>query len=556
MADPTRPLPNLVPQPDGSWIGHTVLTPTALKTRGLFALPSSNVVPVIVVPGIMGTNLRAAKNPAAHPNAALKPGEKAWRPPNGPGESMMAVYEWKNRNAGLRQRILNGKTLEVDDRGDIHLSPDARSYGTTESEVRERYWGEVHWDSYGKLLFNLQVRLNHTFEMDAMDNVRVLCRHWRDVLSCDPGRWGVRTIETLTEKELEKHAGYYFPVYACGYNWLESCEESAKRLRQRIEDTITFWTKRKRKCDKVILVTHSMGGLIARACAKQIPDKILGVIHGVMPALGAPAAYRRIACGTENWSPGNSKVANTMAEFAADVLGSRPELTMPVMAASAGPLELLPNHHYSQRWLHVCILNRVNNKDVARDLVHLPIDNPYDLYRDTTSWYRLIDPKLVDPAKEYSGDEAAIRSAIRTAVDQAERFHREVLNTYYHPNTYAFYGADRDHMSFGAVYWVARDPGNGTVFTDANLRGAALAGYRETLGRRVKVEDRTVLEFVPAAQDATGDGTVPSQSGAGPQGKVRQLFEIAGLDHQDAFNDEAAQLLTQHLVVKLVQELP
>jgi hypothetical protein len=34
------------------------------------------------------------------------------------------------------------------------------------------------------------------------------------------------------------------------------------------------------------------------------------------------------------------------------------------------------------------------------------------------------------------------------------------------------------------------------------------------------------------------------------------LFEIAGLDHQDAFNDEAAQLLTQHLVVKLVQELP
>ena len=35
MADPTRPLPNLVPQPDGSWTGRTVLTPTSLKTRGL-----------------------------------------------------------------------------------------------------------------------------------------------------------------------------------------------------------------------------------------------------------------------------------------------------------------------------------------------------------------------------------------------------------------------------------------------------------------------------------------------------------------------------------------
>jgi hypothetical protein len=168
----------------------------------------------------------------------------------------------------------------------------------------------------------------------------------------------------------------------------------------------------------------------------------------------------------------------------------------------------------------------------------------------------LVDPKLVDPAKEYAGSESAIRSAVRTAVDQAERFQRDVLDDYYHPNTYAFYGADRDHKSFGTVYWVARDPGTGLVFTEANLRGATLAGYRETVGRRVKVEGKTILEFVPAGQDADGDGTIPSQSGAGPQGKARQLFEIRGLEHQDAFNDEAAQLLTQHLVVKLVQELP
>ena len=60
MADPTRPLPNLVPQPDGSWTGRTVLTPTSFTTRGLFTLPPSKVIPVIVVPGIMGSNLRAA----------------------------------------------------------------------------------------------------------------------------------------------------------------------------------------------------------------------------------------------------------------------------------------------------------------------------------------------------------------------------------------------------------------------------------------------------------------------------------------------------------------
>jgi pimeloyl-ACP methyl ester carboxylesterase len=555
MPDPTRPLPNLVPQPDGSWTGRTVLTPTALKTRGLFTMPPSKVVPVIVVPGIMGSNLRARKDATAQANKVLKRGEEAWRPPNTTAEGAMAVYTWRNRDAATRQKILDGETLEVDDGGDINLPLEARNYGTTEGEVRERYhWGEVHWDSYGDLLYGLHVGLNHTFEMDVLDNVRVVCRHWKKVMACEPARWGVRSIEKLTENELEKHASYYYPVYACGYNWLDSCEESAKRLRDRINKTIEYWTNRKLECKQVILVTHSMGGLVARACAKEMPDRILGVIHGVMPALGAPACYRRIACGTESWSPSNGAGANLEAGFTADILGNRPELTMPVMATAPGPLQLLPNHLYPGPWMHVCLLSRVNNKDVPRDVVHLPAGNPYDLYRDTQSWYRLIDPRLVDPAGKYKG-EPAIKERFRKAINSAEYFHREVVDTYYHPNTYAFYGADPAHMSFGAMRWVARDPGGGAVFTEGNLRGAALAGFRETVGRRVKVEGKTLLDFVPARQDIGGDGTVPPQSGAGPRGKVKQLFEIRGLDHQGTFKNEAVLLLTQHLVAKLVQEL-
>jgi pimeloyl-ACP methyl ester carboxylesterase len=554
MADPTRPLPNLVPQPDGSWTGHTRLTPTAIKTRGLFTLPPSKVVPVIVVPGIMGSNLRAKAG--AGGGTDLRPGQEAWRAPNGIAQGLFAVRTWRNRSAATRQIMLDGKNLEVDPRGDISLPLDARGYGTTEPEVRERWWGEVHADSYGSLLYSLYIGLNHTFETGALDNVRVVRRNWKAVMDCDPGRWGVRSIERITETELEKHAEYYYPVYACGYNWLESCEDSARRLKQRIEDVIAFWQNHNRTCTKVILVTHSMGGLVARACARQISDKVLGVIHGVMPALGAPAAYRRIACGTERWSPSNGGVANQEAEFMADILGGKPELTMPVMATSPGPLELLPNHLYPRPWLHMCMLSRVNNKDVPRDVVHLPAATPYDMYRDTDSWYRLIDPKLVDPARRYLGNESEIKSAIRGAIDRAERFHRDALGTYYHPHTYAFYGADAAHMAFGAVRWVARDPAAGTVFTERNLREATQTGYGETVGRRVKVEGKTPLHFVPARQDIGGDGTVPPQSGSGPRGNIKQLFEIKGLDHQDAYNDEAVLLLTQHLVVKLVQNLP
>jgi pimeloyl-ACP methyl ester carboxylesterase len=555
MADPIRPLPNLVPQPDGSWVGHTMLTPKALNTRGMFTMPSKKVVPVIVVPGIMGSNLRAAANLAPGTNGMLRPGEEAWRAPNGLIDGMAAARLWKNRDPATRQQILNHHMLEVDDRGAINLPDDASQYGTTKDEVRNRGWGEVHWDSYGKLLYGLYIGLNHTFEMDVLERDRVVRRHWRDVMDCDPSKWGVRSIEKITEKELEKHADYYYPVYACGYNWLASCEDSARTLQKRIEDIIAYWQQRKCACRQVILVTHSMGGLVARACSKQIPDSILGVVHGVMPALGAPVCYRRIACGTEKWSPSNGRLDNQKAEAVAEILGERPESTMAVMGMSPGALQLLPNHLYPKPWLHIYMVSRVNNKDVGRDVVHLPVGNPYDLYRDLDSWYRLIDPQLVDPADRYRGNLRKVKSEVRAAIDSAERFHRDILDTYYHPNTYVFYGADPDQTSFGAVRWVARDPGKGAVFTEANLRDAARTGYGPSGGRRVRVEGRTDLHFVPARQDVAGDGTVPQQSGAGPQGKARQMFEIRGFDHQGAFNHDAVLQLTHHLIVKMVQSL-
>jgi pimeloyl-ACP methyl ester carboxylesterase len=555
MADPTRPLPNLVPQADGSWVGHSTLTPTALKTRGQFTLPSSKVVPVIVVPGIMGSNLRAATSPSKRANKKLNPGEAAWRAPNGVVEGINAARLWRSRDPGTRQQILDRETLEVDTRGAIDLPGEASQYGATEGEVRKYGWGEVHWDSYGKLLYGLYSGLNHTFEMDVPGKERVVRRHWRDVMDCDPAAWGVRSIEKITEKELEKHADYYYPVYACGYNWLESCEDSAKTLQKRIEQIIATWRDYKCECRQVILVTHSMGGLVARACAKNIPDQILGVVHGVMPALGAPVCYRRIACGTEKWSPSGGKLDNKKAEAVADILGDRPEATMPVMATSPGALQLLPTHLYPGRWLHVYMVGKVNNKDVGRDVVHLPAGNPYDLYRDMKSWYRLVDPDLADPARKYAGGALKVEEIIWKVIETAERFHREVLDTYYHANTYAFYGADPEQMSFGAVRWVARDPGKGAVFTEANLRDAARTSYGLSGGRRVRVESRTDLHFVPARQDVAGDGTVPRQSGAGPTGKAQQVFEVRGFDHQGAFNHDAVLLLTHHLIVKMVQTL-
>ena len=73
--------------------------------------------------------------------------------------------------------------------------------------------------------------------------------------------------------------------------------------------------------------------------------------------------------------------------------------------------------------------------------------------------------------------------------------------------------------------------------------------------RRVLVEGKTELRFALDHQDARGDGTVPHQSGAGPAGKIKQMFATEGYDHQGSFNNKHMLLLTLRLVTKIVQEI-
>ena len=83
---------------------------------------------------------------------------------------------------------------------------------------------------------------------------------------------------------------FEFPVYAVGYNWTDSNENSGKMLLDRINEIIAEAKGVTGLCEKVILITHSMGGLVARAASElwQGRSKILGIIHGVQPVTGAP----------------------------------------------------------------------------------------------------------------------------------------------------------------------------------------------------------------------------------------------------------------------------
>jgi pimeloyl-ACP methyl ester carboxylesterase len=560
MTDPLRRLKDPVINEDGSLHTRTVLTPTSLKTRGLVYKGSNKVVPVIFIPGTMGTNLRVRRDVPLPPGYPLRPGEPAWRPPNEDANAWIYARKWEHRTPKERQLILHPDYVEVDDTGDLDIAP----CHLERSVMHERGWGEIFNGSYGTLLFELQSHLEMTFRFDTFNN-RHIRNRWKEVMQAmqtDPlQRWGVRAVAPLTEGELERYAGYQYPIYACGYNWLQSCGESAKRLETRIDDILTWWRKRKHECNKVILVTHSMGGLVARACAKRIPDKIAGVVHGVMPALGAPLAYRRLACGTEGDNPKNDAIENYKTGKFADIGGRRPEDTTPVLSVAPGALELLPNQFYPRPWLHVSVVRAAilgERRDGANDCLHLPNEsqpNPYDLYRDTGSWYRLINSSLADPANLYKKD-GTVGKKINAAISAAEKFHAWLAD-YYHPDTYAYYGADKDHPAYGQIRWVAHEArANATIpVTAANIRGAKYLAHGPEGSRQVEIEGKKVLTFSIEQQEANGDDTVSHQSGAAPGSKIKQLFATRGYRHQESYKHRDTLLLTCYCIVKVVQEL-
>ena len=107
--------------------------------RDLPLVPPRKVIPVIFVPGIMGSNLKTKTAQEGTARAAYAKSKqeytpKSWRPDDG-----FSLYR-RNRNypPALRQVILNKDNVEVDDEGAV----DVTGLNLSEREAKERGWGE------------------------------------------------------------------------------------------------------------------------------------------------------------------------------------------------------------------------------------------------------------------------------------------------------------------------------------------------------------------------------------------------------------------------------
>jgi len=541
------------------------------KTDEMFIAPNQ-AIPVIFVPGIMGSPLIATGD-----NTGLwkSQGKWAWFP----DDKAWVVNGYGNRAAHIRKLLLDPtktKAVETPKEADEDtLKATCEGHPLPWQEAARRGWGSVMLTSYGDVLHFLENQLRFVFyQGNPYPGTYQAVPH-------DPNQWGeLKGYKKLTDEDLRKAAAWRFPVYAVGYNWMDSNAVAADYLKRRIDAIRKDCRERlKVKCDKVILVTHSMGGLVARLCAKRYPEDILGVVHGVQPAIGAGTAYARVRGGWDSNTHLTHPLDSVASIVGAWALGGSGEEVSAVFASGAGPLELLPNQLYGTGWLTV---KYGLSESSATTLLTLPEKDPYDeIYAETKGWWRLIHPAcLVIP--EERKDPSVIRGEwikYTAQLSKAKSFHHE-LGSYYHPKTFAHCGDDRSQQAWHNVSWrleplrdgntgltASNNPSseairNADLTTDV-MRGSCEIHDSKSAGNAMYSRNGEGVSGYYAGdyyrawlsgKDNSGDATVPSHSGLAPRPHVPFFARMNGFDHQGSYQKSDVQAVTLYSILSLAVE--
>ncbi|WP_272692930.1 lipase family alpha/beta hydrolase, partial [Providencia sp. PROV164] len=534
----------------------------SLNAEAKCVVPPTKIIPVIFLPGVMGSNLKSS-------GGEIKEGEQIWR-----GDNDIEVYlDWANLKGVKRRELLDPKTTTVDNDGVINskvyslITDDGQGdCGTLLQPRKERGWGEILNFSYGNTLSVLQGAL--------LDDWQKAARRRADGkagISDNPKENGIvrqlcniplgtedKNEDYLTEKEADHFLNFLYPLHVFGYNWLEDNAISAAKLAEYIDKTLRYYQRQDGHghglaIEKVILVTHSMGGLVARyamnppddAEFKGCQDKVLGVVHGVIPDLGSPAAYRRM------------KVGRKQEGLAGIVMGKSAEELMPVLARAPAPLQLLPAPNYTSNAHGMAWFSVEKGSADGSDLVLPQKGDPFgEIYLNKTLWWRLYESDIID--KEESVSRENWLAYFNLMDKPVRKFISSLSEVGYHPNTYAFYGQTKP--SDGSVKWritsitYPKDMHNSDKTLPNNYREVPLPFNRSRL-------------YELKSSKSAGDGTVPVESFKTIQRQNGQSIKsvlATNVDHQGAYevkNPEDIHLrpalkFTLRAIAKMVQEVP
>ncbi len=469
---------------------------------------------------------------------------------------------WSN-GLGRKKLLIDGNTKKrgkaVTTRDDKLLKIDegtARYFRTytsvSNSQValkKQRGWGEVHWDSYGPFL---------------------------------------RYLEKQEVQLKKEYPGLQFPVFAVGYNWMDSNEKSGERLITRLADFKKQLLDEDKKSDnpgltenhiKFVVISHSMGGFVSRSAFKLggLEPEIEAVIHGAMPTHGSPSTYRQLRAGAE----GGKKLF--LGKNAADMTA--------ILGFCQGGLELLPNQLYVDRnnnpeWLFV-------NPDPERpdsakqSLLPKYGDAVFDFYRRFDVWYRLVQPYLLAPEGVRSQNELGkYKKAFSKRIAAVQNFHTK-LAAQFHATTTLLYSHNADTPAIDYCEWQRQGesgedlsqvpPDDWRQVSNQNHNYVISQGkvgvwssavsrhYSDEVNEWAKQARYSTSPYPPPAPKrpaevkfrinkgtAPGDGTVHKGAGnypggAGPIPKVITIGLDASEEHQGFYNCDSVreQVITQ-----------
>jgi hypothetical protein len=579
----------------GGWAEYTVhMTPVADNIRHDVKLPPRKVIPVIFLPGVMGSNLRLSKG---RQKKLDRPDNRSWRPDdmvgaNGAGAIFDAglVGWYKNASPAQRQLMLDPNETEVeyyhyteskerfDPEGAETLASDKRHQNipdnlepiypligtraptgwkpgrqiakkreTPAQVARWRGWSEVLFSgAYGQLLKMAESHLNNMIAGNAANPM------WKPYFA-DPATFGgVDAGAALTEQDLKKVAACWYPVHAMGYNYLKSNGETAKVIAERIRGLAQGYQKRGFKCDEVIVVTHSMGGLLARAVihpkyGNLLNDpavKVLGIYHNVMPTMGAAASYKRMRFGFMEQGTG------FIAETGAKVLAIDGKHATAILANAPAPLELFPGSAYGKSWLKLVdgagreMWSLPDNKTSALESIYLqPADR----------WWRLINPKWTNPANLEGGAIDAVNRRLKEATDFVE----DIKSTFHPTSCYGSFCASPERLSYGEVVFKVTDP---DVWDSRDIKLSPVETWKllsDDAQGTLKVQTGgRVLTLALQRPTAPGDETVPAgRSAKQITGKLFVHGETKGksYEHQNSYADKDVLASLLYSVVQIAK---
>ena len=490
-------------------------TPSLTVCREGPSLVTGRRVAVIFVPGVMGSRLD------------LTDDDDAWDPDRPIGN----MLGWAWANSDDKRRILDSAR-----RGVVMREP-ADDFDSDHEARVARGWGGVRWASYGEFL-------------EAADGLS----------------FGANQT----------------PLYVYGYDWRQPIAQIGLQMAADIVGASQSSGGRNAifnqdrfgatgllghaNTDQCILITHSMGGLVARMALKQcaaLREKTIAVLHGVQPATGGPLLYRRMVTGV--FSPIDGSGFEAM--IFRNIIGPEPWDMSTILSRCPGAMQLLPSNLLRDACAAAGAgMITWTEFEEGRRTVHAVTESVYNVFgRDETAR---------PPGIVRSTLPAAVRTDISTRIRGIESFHTSLGRWKFEDKTWAFYGSglNTDHTAHFDCPPVSSE-------TDDVCVGGGLSveehSATDASGTRVVLDETDDLvrrgfdpspripdapSTAPVGHGLHGDETVPRLSGCAlfPPTETTTLtasgtvdfsthhqFNAASVQHEPAFRDAGIQRLVR-----------